>query len=91
MCPDWEENPQIFGLWKRLQPTEPHRPGYISFLNESWLLIFKLHFAQPNTNYQTHFASGKDEAMANKEDCPRHIATAFALKQHGTQKPLWMA
>ena len=27
MCPDWELNPRLSGLWDNTQPTEPPRPG----------------------------------------------------------------
>ena len=30
MCPDWESNPEPFGLQASAQSTEPHQPGPVS-------------------------------------------------------------
>ena len=37
MCPDWESNPQPFGLQVSTQSTEPHQPG----LKKKLLIDFK--------------------------------------------------
>lgn len=60
------------------------------------LSIFKQLFSEPTRNYQCHFVAEKTEARTNKEVCPRHIATTFALKQQhlsdwGTKESVWMA
>ena len=31
MCPDWESNPQPFGLQAGTQSTEPHQSGWVCF------------------------------------------------------------
>ena len=36
MCPDWESNRRLFGLWDNVQPTELHWPGLC--LPYSWFL-----------------------------------------------------
>ena len=33
MCPDWEWNQRPFGLQAGAQSTEPHQPGFDSFLS----------------------------------------------------------
>ena len=50
MCPDWELNPQPFGLRDDAQPTEPHQPGLlICFTAAYYSVVWQNHhlFNQP--------------------------------------------